>query len=270
MSFEQIISVIADFASIVGVLGVVIAFIAVRVAYRQALTVYEEYKVKQKRASLENAVNLARIYEQEILKSLFWIRNVFENSHMSEFIKSNLNIGALKTVRFTLSEMKSISGNENISQLFNTEFLKIDTSFIQLNKSLYANYELSTTKKDTSEMLSVFILEDFMREIYRLLNSLEWFSMNFTKNIADESAVYQSLHQTFISCIRYLYYFIAIKNKTASEKLYTNLIELYNLWNTRLAEKSEEEVAKLKEVNKRAELNGVSIQKEIEHTGEKL
>jgi hypothetical protein len=74
------------------------------------------------------------------------------------------------------------------------------------------------------------LLNEFMKLMTELLNELEWFSMHFTYNLADEKLVYQSLHQTFTSNVQTLYFFIGRINKIPSEKYYTNIIELYGTW----------------------------------------
>lgn len=63
-----------------------------------------------------------------------------------------------------------------------------------------------------------------------LLNDMEYFSMHFTHGVADESVVYQSLHQTYVECVQLLYYNIAINNKTDGTQYYTNVVELYRIW----------------------------------------
>lgn len=55
--------------------------------------------------------------------------------------------------------------------------------------------------------------------------------MHFKHKTADESVIYQSLHQTYLRSIPYLYYYIANANSDPSEKLYTNVIWLYEEWN---------------------------------------
>lgn len=62
-------------------------------------------------------------------------------------------------------------------------------------------------------------------------NKLEWFAMHFTNNIADESTVYQSLHQIYLKTVISQYLDISENNKRGHEKFYINVIGLYNQWN---------------------------------------
>mgnify|MGYP006922018582 FL=1 len=71
----------------------------------------------------------------------------------------------------------------------------------------------------------------FMSNLINLvLNNMEFFALHFKHKTADESVIYQSLHQTYISYLPYLYYYIAKANSDPSEKLYTNVIWLYGEW----------------------------------------
>jgi hypothetical protein len=76
-----------------------------------------------------------------------------------------------------------------------------------------------------------------------ILNNLEFFAMHFTHGTADDSVVYQSLHQSYIETIRLLYYDIAANNIPGESKLYTNTIELYNKWVEEAKRQKENETA---------------------------
>lgn len=57
--------------------------------------------------------------------------------------------------------------------------------------------------------------------------------MCFSHKTADESVVYQSLHQTYLRLVHDLYYNIAVLNVMDGSKFYTNIIELYKKWDER-------------------------------------
>ncbi len=72
-----------------------------------------------------------------------------------------------------------------------------------------------------------------------LLNKLEQLAMYFNNNLADEEVIYQSLHQTYLSIVKSLYYEISKRNQTNNtDKYYTNIIALYHKWSE--VKKSEE------------------------------
>lgn len=68
------------------------------------------------------------------------------------------------------------------------------------------------------------------RVVNDLLNEMEYFSMNFTHKVADESVVYQSLHQTYMQAVEFLYYNISKNNRPDGRQFYTNVVELYKIW----------------------------------------
>lgn len=71
----------------------------------------------------------------------------------------------------------------------------------------------------------------YTRTRRNLLNKLEYFSMHFTCELADEKIVYQSLHQVYLSTIKVFYGWIVRANdRDGKDKYYTNIIKLYNLW----------------------------------------
>ena len=84
---------------------------------------------------------------------------------------------------------------------------------------------LGTIKINKMEMF-----REYANILMMLLNNIEYFAMNFTHQTADESVVYQSLHSTYLSIMRILYFDIAQNNETGEEKLYTNAIDLFNIW----------------------------------------
>ena len=62
------------------------------------------------------------------------------------------------------------------------------------------------------------------------LNNMEFFAMHFTHKTADDSVVYQSLHQTYIKFVQLFYYNISINNMPDGQQYFTNILELYKLW----------------------------------------
>ena len=80
------------------------------------------------------------------------------------------------------------------------------------------------------------LLDALWREFFDIvsnaLNDLEFFSMNFISGVADDSIVFPLLHQTYLTLVQLLYYYIAIQNKNEKDKFYTNVIELFEKWRT--------------------------------------
>lgn len=88
---------------------------------------------------------------------------------------------------------------------------------------------------------SDLIRSDFNNRIYSALNNLEWFAMNFKNGIANDSLLYQSLHQSYLEFIRLMYYVISSMNSDPKSKYFTNVIWLYLYWSDKYDEKCKQE-----------------------------
>jgi hypothetical protein len=267
----------ADVATVIGVIGVVVGIIG-------AIIAYQNYKSDHKRKGLENAITLAKIYEKEIINEIAWIESVFQISGINKSIYEIINTNT-DDLSFSYDELVMLSKNERIEETFYNEFNKIKTNNIDFAYGFYHNRStLSATsvisaksdgkpKAGTEQQgndENLFKLTLFINDICDLLNSLEWFAMNFKTKIADESVVYQSLHQTFLSCVRFLYFFIASKNKNMYDKTYTNIQWLYNLWNKKQQEQALREAKAMKDAERDNAVRKKSIEKALEHTSNSM
>ena len=107
-------------------------------------------------------------------------------------------------------------------------------SDIEKNKMKVFNFKLSCLRKD--------IIADIFSLLSINLNKLEYFSMNFISDIAEDEIVYPSLHQVFFAYVEISYIYIASKNKaTIKDKYYTNIIKLYTKWKKRYLEELKKE-----------------------------
>lgn len=97
-------------------------------------------------------------------------------------------------------------------------------------------------------LINECLVSCFMNEVVAaILNNLEYFAMHFTHGTADETVVYQSLHQSYLDIVRALYLNISKENARANSKYYTNIIELYRIWSER-AENTGEKLRELEQV----------------------
>jgi hypothetical protein len=70
-------------------------------------------------------------------------------------------------------------------------------------------------------------------EISQYTNELERFAMSFTKCLADETAVFDSLAEPFCAIVEQFYFFYVLMRRSGSRKAYQNTIDLYRLWKQR-------------------------------------
>lgn len=240
--YLDISNTLDNWANVVTIVVGIFSIISVIIAYLSFI-----YGKKRKRKEI--AIALADEYRKKILPMI----DFFEKGMQQSLFKSAC-VSLIPTNRmekFNMQELKEIVGDENIKRL--KDLMQIDAKNIIFAKifstanaseilSLFSL--LSELKNDKAKYknITVALQQEFESNISSLLNTLEWFCMNFNSGIADENIVYQSLHQTFISTVQSLYYFICIQNKEKnSQKYFTNIIKLYNTWNTRNLKITEKE-----------------------------
>lgn len=228
------ISIYIDFALlIVTVVSAVCAFLA--------------YRHQKNRSKKEAACNLAKYYAKNVISRYAHICTVLKKSKIAEITKKCFPLSSIK--EFNMKEMEELleESGETEEEIAN-RISNIDP-FIILNSNLVKEtsvlertliklgYVVQDEVTGEREIINGdFLQNDFLQEIIDTLNELEWFSMNCKYRIADEEILYQSLHQTFLSMVWMLYYFISRKNHSNPDKTYTNVIWLFCIWRDRLAE----------------------------------
>ena len=114
---------------------------------------------------------------------------------------------------------------------------------------------------------------DFLDKVSDTLNNLEWFSMSCRYGISDEEILYQSLHSTFLSTIWMLYFYISDLNGTNEDKLFTNIIWLFDKWRKRLIDiqkDAEKQQAKAERKIKTAERKKAAAEQELKQIRPKV
>ncbi|MCP1224780.1 hypothetical protein NK213_10170 [Sebaldella sp. S0638] len=188
----------------------------------------KEYDYKRK----EKAVEMAVVF-QKMLKEVSYIVGILEKTKIKEMYHDRIKFNELK--EFDYEELISKFGKNAIREIKGADIL--ETVSINDAANLYIRYNyadenfLKLCDSQETEKISLFIMNDFFERKSRVLNKLEWFSMNFTSGLADESVVYQSLHQVYLSFVKLFHFEISIKNKEGpKDKYYCNIIDLYREW----------------------------------------
>ncbi len=226
-------------SSIFVISGVVIAVWQYYLSSKSARTDLEIVQVQR-------AIDLSEYYKDHILKYFPAVYYVFNHTGISEIINT---IHLDQLTDFDVYELKRLLTSSQIAQLkeiqnsahFTKRILEADTIYnLNLNK-----YKLKTTlekndilQQNISANDSYIILSFFSRLIDDLLNNMEFFALHFSHNTADESVIYQSLHQTYLQIVRYTYYEIAQSNTDSASKYYTNVIWLFQKWRQRKDEQN--------------------------------
>jgi hypothetical protein len=196
-------------------------------------------------AQVQRAIDLSEYYKDNILEYYPAIRYVFDKSGIMNIL------GALdngKMYDFDQQELGSIFSKADIDKLQNLQNSDAFYSAVVDANNIYGlNLRFShngppTQNEDSSITFCIdkrSILLAFMSDLLNdVLNNLEFFALHFKHQTADESVVYQSLHKSYLEMIPVLYYYIAKNNNNSSDKLYTNVIWLYNKWSDEKAKQN--------------------------------
>ncbi len=202
-------------------------------------------------SQVQRAIELSEFYKEKILKPYNAIYYVYKECGVLGIID---NIDQKEMKIFDISEMRRLIKESDIEKLKKMEtsekFFKavLDADAIfglklhrvhQINEETIEEKKGITVKVDPGSVLSSFL----SGIVNNMLNDLEYFAMHFAHKTADESVVFQSLHQTYNEIIKVMYYNIANTNQPWEGKYYTNVIELYNIWFQR-SEKQKKEMEK--------------------------
>lgn len=214
----------------------------------------EKYKFDNDR--IQKAIDLAEYYKDNILCNMTFIVQVYEAIGIRDII-NNVKINQMES--FDKDELKEIFSNETFKKINeimkSEEFYKavvlIGENHGMCSKNLIKKViESDEDGKDKVkyEINKGKVHEEFINKVVcETLNNLEYFSMNFIYNTADESTIYQSISKTYLDVVKVLYYNIAINND-AEQKLFTNTIELFNIWKKK-SESQKNEIIKFSRGN---------------------
>ncbi|MGP1429488.1 MAG: hypothetical protein ACTTJX_04545 [Fusobacterium sp.] len=253
---------------------------------------YDSKFTYQKR---EKAVELAREFEKFIEDSLLIFNLISKTEIVNYMQKLDLDNGKNCLINFDIHELKKFfndyeNNKDKYNILSNIEkiapqdiymFMKDydeDKYTQQKLEYFYSNsFKMFDLKKEIEDLKDKelkmyrlqyntdlpFFMGSMFNDIYLVftdnLNRLEYFSMNFIADIADDNIVYYSLHQVFLSYVEICYFHIAEMNsKGAKDKYYTNMIELYKKWKKRYLEAVEKE-NKAKETINNVDINHTKI-----------
>ena len=231
------------------VLGVVIALLQyiastydAKALRQREMELHEKEIIDLEKDRVQRAIDLAEYYKDNILHNVFIIDSVYEDLNITEFLDK---IDITNMVEFDRHELNNILKPEEIEQIANImNSSKLIPSLIN-NSKIYGfaetgfkvvevvNDETKVKKRIVCD--ETVLIREYANIINNSLNNAEYFAMHFTHNTADETVVYQSLHKTYLNLMKMLYYDISINNEVGEEKLYTNAIELFNIWKTREA-----------------------------------
>lgn len=231
------------------VLGVVIALLQYIASTHDAqalrqreMELHEKEIIDLEKDRVQKAIDLAEYYKDNILHNTFIIDAVYRDLKIIDIL-DKIDISDME--EFDKHELNSLLKPEEIAQIDN--IMKSDQlipSLILNGKAYgfaekwfaYENILVDEKVQKRIEFDEIALIREYRNILNNTLNNAEYFAMHFTHNTADETVVYQSLHKTYLKLMKTVYCDIAINNEAGEEKLYTNAIELFNMWKKREAE----------------------------------
>lgn len=232
---------------IVGISMVIGAIVAV---WQYVLTARcERMKINNDR--VEKAVKLSEYYKDNILNKLVVIRYVFTESGIKKIL-DKIKPGDMNN--FDEAELKNMLSKSDIEEIQKIMDSKKMVTVIEEADKLY-KLKLNFLKhaddiKEDDKEINIIVKKLMSQIVNDLLNNMEFFAMHFTHGVADESVVFQSLHQTYVEIVQMSYYNIAINNKADGTQFYTNVIELYRIWYGKQTKNHEKTVQSGRKVSK--------------------
>lgn len=212
-----------------------------------------EYDKRRIISQQQKASEIADIFSTEIVEKLALIsETLLEND---EFVTKLKEIDSQKLKRFDIYELREI-----LSKYEDEEFNCFVDKMVDIIKS-------EDTQKKYKELLKDMYSDEESKKfpnkytvlIQTTLNRLEFLCMNISSNAAGSQFIYQSLHQTFLQTIHILYILISSKNVDTVDKYYTNIIEVYDMWN----KEKIKNINKCNKTNEKIQKLKIKMEKEI-------
>lgn len=213
---------------------------------------------------LSNIFEQSNIYEKYFKNIKYCDLKEFDKHELQEVLKGydiesinneiiNIDIKIImSSVVSYKNDMNKDKFNKNLDDLLFTKISNAGIEAVMNTEEEIAgtisDEEIKERKKIVNSLKKKQMYQDiYYKNIYldileKTLNSLEYFCMYFNNGIAEEEVVYQSLHQSFLSMVKMLYFRIAYQNENGKDKYYTNIIELYNNWANKYSLDEQKEV----------------------------
>lgn len=198
---------------------------SVAVIFGMFFAIYQ-YSNSKKKGMIVQAAEFAKKFKNDLISpiSLILIK-VKQNDEFNAYLDT-IREKVLKAKNYDFKELLDITNNDT------KQFEKF-----------YSEKLIKTSKKSD---ITILTIESCITDI---LNNLEYCSIYFNSKMAQDDTVYQSLHQVLFKFLPVAYYGITIHNENQHDKYYTNTIDMYKRWLSKLnkAQKVEEKCEKKSE-----------------------
>lgn len=212
--------------------------------------IWSMYQYTKSRAirQQEKASEIAQIFSNNLIEKTGLISDVLmQNREIQKMVHKINNSGKLS--QFTTLEIQNILNDTKCFDKFN-KIIKSKRTQSRYNDLLSTRYNES----EKSNFNSYFPLL-----VENTLNQLEAICINISSEAAGSQFIYDSLHQTFLYTVEVLSIKISSNNNNNVDKYYTNIIDVYNMWNIQ----KEKDIKKLKKTQKKIDRLSNKADKEI-------
>lgn len=224
-SLSSILSLSADYVTIVSFVLVLIQLIAF----------VKDSRRNEFRSRKEAAYKITREYADNVLGRMCFIQNVLSlNYNKNDGYELQNTICSAELDGFTVKDMQCNTAYQKYIEIYiNDPENSISDYDIVLNLSItnrISGFLDIAGLHDKQDIMKYLINTRFHSYIIDTLNVLECFSMSVNQNVSDSEMLYDTLHQTFLKFVRYVYPYICRQNNEA-EIFYRNIIKLFFTWN---------------------------------------
>lgn len=219
------------------------------------IAVWQYYVSSQKniekiqRDQIQKAIDLAGYYKDNILHRYSVLKIVYAKSGLQNIL-NNIQKDKIKDFdNIEMNELLSKAEINNYEKITNSQ--NFFDAIFEVNQLLGLDLKGCKVKEpnesSSSEEVKIkfeintsqFVNDFYKNYVSSILNNAELFAMYFTHGIADESVIFQSIYPTYLELCNTLYYEIAKCSAPGMAKLYTNIINLYNVWKKKSKEQNE-------------------------------
>lgn len=224
-ALENVNNILQIIAAVAVILG---AFIGV---WQYVLSAECE-RTKIENEKVEKAIQLSEYYKDNILYRIAIVKTVFKMIGVKNVLEK---IRPSDMINFDCEELREHLSKADLKEL-NRKMDTEEIADIVCNVlELISDFKGQRSWVDVNGIKNAPDKTEYARRfmsgmVNDLLNDMEYFAMYFTHGVADESVVFQSLHQTYVESVQLLYYNIAKNNEPNGKQFYTNVVELYRLW----------------------------------------
>ena len=212
-----------------------------------------EFDKMVSRNQQEKSSEIAQSFADNLVERFSIISYVLmQNQEMKQLLAK---VGNSNLKSFTTFELKEITGDP---QCFNKCYKIINS------KKTQKRY-LDKLKKIYNEDEQKKFDSYFPLMVENTLNRLEAICINISSQAAGSEYIYNSLHQSFLQFVEILAIKISTNNTNNVDKFYTNIIQVYNMWN----KQKNKDIQKLKMTEKKISKLNSKVDNEIRKLLEK-